>query len=238
MSRSSSLACSLTAVGTLPAPRQPGGARRAATGGLRLAGLGCPPTGFGSASRGSRSHMRLAAGRRPGRRPAHTSERSPQQQLVDAAFRGDLNQVSQLLDSGQVAVNPTQPAEARLPWWLPHTFPGPLTAGPNTHDSDWSVTEPLHPPSAETSPLVAAAARGHADVVKVLLERGANVLQAVSPDSIQGVVALCAAAVGGHTDVVRLLLSHSISANVSLSVNGDTCFILPAGRAGGMCASC
>lgn len=80
----------------------------------------------------------------------------------------------------------------------------------------------MRQPLAETSALVAAAAAGHTDVVKLLLERGANVWQATSPDSIQGAAALCAAAAAGHTDVVRLLLSHGISANVSLSLDGET----------------
>ncbi|RPB21249.1 ankyrin, partial [Terfezia boudieri ATCC MYA-4762] len=51
--------------------------------------------------------------------------------------------------------------------------------------------------------LYSAAYSGHADVVRLLLEKGANIEATRSDD---GATALDSAAYSGHADVVRLLL--------------------------------
>lgn len=73
-----------------------------------------------------------------------------------------------------------------------------LLSGPETGDVDVrTVSEP------ESTPLLLAAARGHAHCVQYLISRGASI-EAV--DSM-GRTALLEAALGGHTRVVRLLMS-------------------------------
>ncbi len=68
------------------------------------------------------------------------------------------------------------------------------------------------------SPLKCAAAKGHTDIVKVLLESGADPNMPEPPIAPDG-IAIYDAASKGHVDVVRLLLDHGARANVAV----DSC---------------
>ena len=59
-------------------------------------------------------------------------------------------------------------------------------------------------PIIGSRPLILAAAKGHHEMVRLLLDRGASVDAA----DYTGWTALHAAVYGGHTDVVQLLLEH------------------------------
>lgn len=66
----------------------------------------------------------------------------------------------------------------------------------------------------------AAAGGGHLDVVKPLLDYGANVNE--GPASTDGRTALGAAAQGGFCDVVGLLLDREADANAAATSDGLT----------------
>lgn len=71
------------------------------------------------------------------------------------------------------------------------------------------------------APLKNAAARGHIDVVKLLLERGADPNlpeEGIAPDGH----ALYSAAANGHFDIVMLLLEHGARPNVEVESSADT----------------
>lgn len=71
------------------------------------------------------------------------------------------------------------------------------------------------------SPIKNAAARGHGEVVRFLLERGADPNlpeEGIAPDGH----ALHSAVVGGHIEIVRLLLEHGAHPNVEIESSADT----------------
>jgi ankyrin repeat protein len=71
------------------------------------------------------------------------------------------------------------------------------------------------------APIKNAAARGHLDVVKLLLERGADPNlpeEGIAPNGH----ALHSAVVRGHIEIVRLLLNHGAHPNVEVESSADT----------------
>lgn len=71
------------------------------------------------------------------------------------------------------------------------------------------------------APMKNAAARGHLEVVRFLLERGADPNlpeEGIAPDGH----ALHSAVVGGHIEIVRLLLEHGAHPNVEIESSADT----------------
>ncbi|MBX3747542.1 MAG: ankyrin repeat domain-containing protein [Verrucomicrobiae bacterium] len=71
------------------------------------------------------------------------------------------------------------------------------------------------------APLKNAAARGHLEVVRFLLERGADPNlpeEGIAPDGH----ALHSAVVSGHLEIVRLLLKHGAHPNVEIESSADT----------------
>jgi ankyrin repeat protein len=71
------------------------------------------------------------------------------------------------------------------------------------------------------SPIKNAAARGHLEIVRLLLERGADPNlpeEGIAPDGH----ALHSAVVNGHIEIVRLLLKHGAHANVEVESSADT----------------
>lgn len=71
------------------------------------------------------------------------------------------------------------------------------------------------------APIKNAAARGHLEVVRLLLERGADPNlpeEGIAPDGH----ALHSAVVGGHLEIVRLLLKHGAHPNVEIESSADT----------------
>lgn len=71
------------------------------------------------------------------------------------------------------------------------------------------------------APIKNAAARGHLDIVTLLLERGADPNLPEEGIAPQG-HALYAAAAAGHHDIVRLLLAHGAYPNVEVESSADT----------------
>ncbi len=71
----------------------------------------------------------------------------------------------------------------------------------------------------QDAPLVMAAYEGHTDIVKLLLEAGADV-KAVDPS--MKATALHAAAYAGRTEAARLLIQHHIDINKQGPKNGYT----------------
>jgi ankyrin repeat protein len=71
-------------------------------------------------------------------------------------------------------------------------------------------------------PLATAAAGGHVETVRLLLERGAdpNAPEAAAPHG----KALYEAAAGNHLEVARLLLEHGANPNASVESSGDCCW--------------
>ena len=59
-----------------------------------------------------------------------------------------------------------------------------------------------------------AAERGHAEIVKLLLDRGSD----INAKNSDGVTSLMAAAEKGHTEVVRLLLDKGVDLNVKAKI--------------------
>jgi ankyrin repeat protein len=71
------------------------------------------------------------------------------------------------------------------------------------------------------APIKNAAARGHLEIVKLLLERGADPNlpeEGIAPDGH----ALHSAVVNGHIEIVRLLLKHGAHPNVEVESSADT----------------
>jgi len=71
------------------------------------------------------------------------------------------------------------------------------------------------------APIKNAAARGHLEIVRLLLERGADPNlpeEGIAPDGH----ALHAAVVNGHIEIVRLLLKHGAHPNVEIESSADT----------------
>jgi ankyrin repeat protein len=71
------------------------------------------------------------------------------------------------------------------------------------------------------APIKNAAARGHLDIVKILLERGADPNLPEEGIAPQG-HALYAAAANGHHEIVKLLLAHGAHPNVEVESSADT----------------
>jgi ankyrin repeat protein len=71
-------------------------------------------------------------------------------------------------------------------------------------DAEPHLMEARDPRSVNRTPLIMAAERGHVGMVRLLLERGAD----VHAGSEYGTTALHEAAAGGHEEVVSILLSH------------------------------
>lgn len=104
----------------------------------------------------------------------------------------------------------------------PHEACHPVMANPppdlhaaciagDTGAVQWALlcgADPSHHDAAGFSALHVAAARGHADVVRTLLERGASVrIRSAHPGACGGCSPLHAAVAAGHEGVVALLLS-------------------------------
>jgi ankyrin repeat protein len=72
--------------------------------------------------------------------------------------------------------------------------------------------------SSRGSPLAQAAANGHAHIVRLLLERGAdpNLPEAAAPDG----AALFSACCGNHLEIAQLLLEHGANPNAGTDSNG------------------
>jgi ankyrin repeat protein len=71
------------------------------------------------------------------------------------------------------------------------------------------------------APIKNAAARGHLDIVRLLLERGADPNlpeEGIAPDGH----ALYSAAANGHLEIVKLLLEHGAHPNVEVESSADT----------------
>jgi ankyrin repeat protein len=71
--------------------------------------------------------------------------------------------------------------------------------------------------------LTGAASRGHYDVVKILIDAGADVNAKPSKKAERGETALIKAVLGGYSDVVKLLLENSAEVNATeTNGNGET----------------
>jgi hypothetical protein len=112
------------------------------------------------------------------------------EELFKAVTRGDVARVRELLKKG---------------------------ANVNAREKDYSIT--VHfmvfnrcvasARACGLSPLHWAAAYGFVDVVKILLEHGAD----VNPRNVDGITPLHLATVAGHVDVARILLEHGADVN-------------------------
>ncbi|MFQ5816385.1 MAG: ankyrin repeat domain-containing protein [Terriglobia bacterium] len=74
-----------------------------------------------------------------------------------------------------------------------------------------------------TTALMVAASNGHAEVVRTLLEAGADVDARTeggmpAPLNVRGMTALLGAAGGGHTDVVQALLDGGAEDNLGATI--------------------
>ncbi len=78
-----------------------------------------------------------------------------------------------------------------------------------------------------TTPLWIAAQQGHADVVRILLMRGASV---DSADNIDRRTPLLQAAQEGHTEVVRILLDHGADIEARSASNSATPLFVASAR--------
>jgi len=112
-------------------------------------------------------------------------------EIHNAAGAGDLKKVKEILDS-----NPNE-IEAKL--------------GVNHMGSNAEV---------DVTPLSVAAAAGKADVVKLLLERGARINCGL--DAYPSAYPLHEAARHGHLDMARFLLDHGAQVNAAGTVDGTT----------------
>jgi hypothetical protein len=70
-----------------------------------------------------------------------------------------------------------------------------------------------------------AAEEGHTEIVRLLLERGAD---ANTKEDISGFTALMSASVNGHTEIVALLLEKGADLNAKATSNGTTALIMAA----------
>ncbi len=77
-------------------------------------------------------------------------------------------------------------------------------------------------PDCETTALIQASKNGHCDVVRLLLEKEAEVNASVKEDG----TALIQASKNGHCDVVKLLLEREAKVNASIGMFGSTSLIL------------
>jgi beta-lactamase regulating signal transducer with metallopeptidase domain len=123
--------------------------------------------------------------------------------LVEAAQRGDLNSVTELLNSGG-DVNAVELGDG-----------SPLiVAARGGHMNvvrlllDRGADPNLAVPG-DGNPLIMAAHEGHGEIVKVLLDRGANIDQMVPEDENP----LIQASAGGRLEVVRLLVTRGANVN-------------------------
>jgi uncharacterized protein len=118
--------------------------------------------------------------------------------LIDAAFKGDIDTVKQLLDKGVNPNSKDSDGETALHYAALKGRTEVVMlllkkgANPNIKDKDGGT------------PLMSAAWGGHADVAKLLLAKGANP-NAKAKSSTGSVTALSQAKIRGNNDVVELL---------------------------------
>ncbi len=139
-------------------------------------------------------------------RGASLSGQAPVADLIDAINKRDEPRAALLLKQGadpdaRDAV--TQPAITAAAYLgLEKTVQALLANGANMGAVDIDGASPLH----------AAALGGHADVVRLLLDRGLGVNEVVRAD---GMTPIAYAAVRGHLSVMRVLLEHHADVNVA-----------------------
>jgi hypothetical protein len=68
-------------------------------------------------------------------------------------------------------------------------------------------------PNSKSSPLMAAAARGHTDIVRIILQRAPNTT--VGDDDTQGLTPHIVASQNHHADIVQLLADHGANVNLA-----------------------
>jgi cytohesin len=129
-----------------------------------------------------------------------------------AAERGDLDAALALLDAGAdpdaPSLGPAPGAPAGPAW------PGVAVVSPSTREGAsvlaglfgriWEASKPKRPDVQGHTPLAGAAAGGHTDVLRLLLDRGAD---ANARDG-DGITALALAVTGGHRGAMELLIAR------------------------------
>eukprot|EP00039_Didymoeca_costata_P001359 m.51826 g.51826 ORF g.51826 m.51826 type:complete len:879 (+) comp10755_c0_seq2:326-2962(+) len=151
--------------------------------------------------------------------------------LVSAAFQGDIGTALELLRDG---VNPNQ--EGVFVLQTPHSD-GTTDENNVNYDNKQYYTIPIRGPDPigeTTTPLVAACSSGQTEIIRTLLDNGANP-NYCEQRSASKTTPLVAAAIGGHYDAIQLLLDRNADINACTMFDiSPTCAVALALPLGGI----